>query len=138
MRIYQYIIDNRLSPPVLQKNRGWHIMKKLDLESMKKGAKKLIGTKDFSSFRASSCRAKSPVKTMKLVKIKSSKNKIIIEFRSQSFLQQQVRSMVGCLKYLGEKKWTLKKFERVIRLKKRVLCAPPAPPEGLYLTRVIY
>ena len=138
MRIYQYIIDNRLSPPVLQKNRGWHIMKKLDLESMKKGAKKLIGTKDFSSFRASSCRAKSPVKTMKLVKIKYSKNKIIIEFRSQSFLQQQVRSMVGCLKYIGEKKWTLKKFERVIRLKKRVLCAPPAPPEGLYLTRVIY
>jgi tRNA pseudouridine38-40 synthase len=138
MRIYQYIIDNRLSPPVLQKNRGWHIMKKLDLELMKKGAKKLIGTKDFSSFRASSCRAKSPVKTMKLVKIKSSKSKIMIEFRSQSFLQQQVRSMVGCLKYIGEKKWTLKKFERVIRLKKRVLCAPPAPPEGLYLTRVIY
>tara|TARA_B100001093_G_scaffold239790_1_gene229663 strand:+ start:3810 stop:4550 length:741 start_codon:yes stop_codon:yes gene_type:complete len=138
MRIYQYIIDNRLSPPVLQKNRGWHIMKKLDLELMKKGAKKLIGTKDFSSFRASSCRAKSPVKTMKLVKIKSSKSKIMIEFRSQSFLQQQVRSMVGCLKYVGEKKWTLKKFERVIRLKKRVLCAPPAPPEGLYLTRVIY
>ena len=113
-------------------------MKKLDLELMKKGAKKLIGTKDFSSFRASSCRAKSPVKTMKLVKIKSSKSKIMIEFRSQSFLQQQVRSMVGCLKYVGEKKWTLKKFERVIRLKKRVLCAPPAPPEGLYLTRVIY
>ena len=138
MRIYQYIIDNRLSPSVLQTNRGWHIMKKLDLESMKKGAKKLIGTKDFSSFRASSCRAKSPVKTMKLVKIKSYKDKIIIEFRSQSFLQQQVRSMVGCLKYVGEKKWTLKKFERVIRLKKRVLCAPPAPPEGLYLTRVIY
>ncbi len=138
MRIYKYIIDNRLSPPVLQKNRGWHIMKKLDLKLMKKGAKKLIGTKDFSSFRASSCRAKSPVKTMKLVKIKSSKNKIIIEFRSQSFLQQQVRSMVGCLKYIGEKKWTLKKFERVIRLKKRVLCAPPAPPEGLYLMRVIY
>ena len=138
MRIYKYIIDNRLSPPVLQKNRGWHIMKKLDLKLMKKGAKKLIGTKDFSSFRASSCRAKSPIKTMKLVKIKSSKNKITIEFRSQSFLQQQVRSMVGCLKYIGEKKWTLKKFERVIRLKKKVLCAPPAPPEGLYLTRVIY
>ena len=85
MRIYQYIIDNRLSPSVLQTNRGWHIMKKLDLESMKKGAKKLIGTKDFSSFRASSCRAKSPVKTMKLVKIKSYKDKIIIEFRSKSF-----------------------------------------------------
>ena len=138
MRVYRYIIQNRLSSPVIEKNRGWHIKKELDLELMKKGAKKLIGTKDFSSFRASSCRAKSPIKTMKLVKIKSIKNKIEIEFRSKSFLQQQVRSMVGCLKYLGEKKWTLKKFENVIRLKKRVLCAPPAPPEGLYLTRVIY
>jgi tRNA pseudouridine38-40 synthase len=73
-----------------------------------------------------------------LVKIKSSKNKIEIEFRSQSFLQKQVRSMVGCLKYLGEKKWSLNKFENVMKSKKRSLCAPPAPPEGLYLTRVIY
>jgi len=138
MRVYKYMIINRLGAPALEKNRGWHIMKELDLELMKKGAKKLIGTKDFSTFRASSCRAKSPVKTMKLVKVKSSKNRIEIEFRSQSFLQQQVRSMVGCLKYLGEKKWTLKKFENVMNSKKRSLCAPPAPPEGLYLFRVIY
>ena len=138
MRIYQYIIYNRLSAPVLQSNRGWHIIKKLDLELMKKGAKKLIGTKDFSSYRASSCRAKSPIKTMKLVNLKSNKDKIMIEFRSQSFLQQQVRSMVGCLKYLGEKKWSLKKFDKVLKLKKRSLCAPPAPPEGLYLAKVIY
>ncbi len=138
MRVYKYIIINQLSGPILEKKRGWHIMKKLDLQIMKKGAKKLIGTKDFSTFRASSYRAKSPIKTMKLVKIKSSKNIIEIEFRSQSFLQQQVRSMVGCLKYLGEKKWSLKKFENVIKSKKRILCAPPAPPEGLFLFRVIY
>ena len=138
MRVYNYIIINRISGLVLEKNRGWHIMKELDLDLMKKGAKKLIGTKDFSTFRKSSCRAKSPIKTMKLVKIKSSKNKIEIEFRSKSFLQQQVRSMVGCLKYLGEKKWSLKKFEFVIKSKKRILCAPPAPPEGLFLSKVIY
>ena len=138
MRIYKYIIINRLSGPVLDKNRGWHIMKELDLEIMKKGAKKLIGTKDFSTFRASSCRAKSPIKTMKFVKIKSTKNKIEIEFRSLSFLQQQVRSMVGCLKYLGEKKWSLKKFESVLNSKKRTLCAPPAPAKGLFLLRIIY
>ena len=138
MRIYNYIIINRLSGLVLDKDKGWHVIKKLDLSAMKKGAKKLIGTKDFSTFRASSCRAKSPIKTMKSVIIKSSKNKIEIEFKSQSFLQQQVRSMVGCLKYLGEKKWSLKKFENVMKSKKRVLCAPPAPSEGLYLARVIY
>ena len=129
---------NKSSFFVIEKNRAWHVIKKLDLALMRKGAKKLIGTKDFSTFRSSSCRAKSPIRTMKLVTIKSSKNKIEIEFRSQSFLQQQVRSMVGCLKYLGEKKWSLKKFENIIKLKKRGLCAPPAPPEGLYLKRVIY
>ena len=138
LRIYNYVIINRLSIPVLDKNRGWHIINKLDLKMMKKAAKKLIGTNDFSTFRASSCRAKSPIKTMKSIKIKSKKNRIEIEFQSQSFLQQQVRSMVGCLKYVGEKKWNLKKFTKVMASKKRTLCAPPAPPEGLYLARVIY
>ena len=138
VRIYKYIIINRIGRPVLEKDRGWHIMKKLDLVAMKKGAQKLVGTKDFSAFRASSCKAKSPIKTMKLVKIKSFKNRIEIEFRSRSFLQQQVRSMVGCLKYLGENKWTLKKFENVMKSKKRILCAPPAPPQGLFLSRIIY
>ncbi len=138
LRIYNYIIINRLSKPVLDQNRGWHVINKLDLKIMKKAAKKLIGTNDFSTFRASSCRAKSPIKTMKSVKIKSKNNRIEIEFQSQSFLQQQVRSMVGCLKYVGEKKWTLKKFTKVMDSKKRILCAPPAPPEGLYLARVIY
>ena len=113
-------------------------MNDLDLEIMKKAAKKLVGTKDFSTFRASSCKAKSPIKTLKSVKIKSRNNKIEIEFQSQSFLQQQVRSMVGCLKYVGENKWTLKKFISVMSSKKRILCAPPAPPEGLYLARIVY
>ena len=138
MRVYNYVIINRISGPVLDENRGWHIIKGLDLELMKSAAKKLIGTKDFSTFRKSSCRAKSPIKTMKSVRVKSTKDKIEIEFKSQSFLQQQVRSMVGCLKYVGEKKWTLKKFINVMNSKKRTLCAPPAPPQGLYLMKVIY
>ena len=70
---------------------------------MRKGGKLLLGTKDFSTFRSSSCNAKSAIKTMKIVKIKKIKDKIEIYFTSESFLQQQVRSMVGCLKYLGEK-----------------------------------
>ena len=138
IRIYRYVIINRFGRPMLEKNRGWHVMNKLDINMMKKAAKELIGTNDFSTFRASTCRAKSPVKTMKSVRIRSNNNKIDIEFQSQSFLQQQVRSMVGCLKYVGEKKWTLKKFISVINLRDRTLCAPPAPPEGLYLSKVIY
>jgi len=137
-RIYKYVIFNRLSRPSIEKKRGWHIIKKLDVSLMKKGAKKLLGTKDFSTFRSSSCSAKSPVRTMKSIKIKSNRGRIEIQFKSQSFLQQQVRSMVGCLKYLAEKKWNLKKFNTVCKSKKRTLCAPPAPAEGLFLEKVIY
>jgi len=129
-RIYKYIIFNRLSKPSLEKERGWHIIKKLDIE--------LLGTKDFSTFRASSCNANSPIKTMKSVLIKSNGGRIEIQFKSQSFLQQQVRSMVGSLKYLAENKWNLKKFELVVKSKKRILCAPPAPAQGLFLEKVIY
>jgi len=137
-RIYKYVIFNRLSRPSIDKKRGWHIIKKLDVSLMKKGAKKLLGTKDFSTFRSSSCSAKSPVRTMKSIKIRSNRGRIEIQFKSQSFLQQQVRSMVGCLKYLAEKKWNLKKFDTVCKSKKRILCAPPAPAEGLFLEKVIY
>ena len=137
-RIYKYVILNRLSIPSIEKERGWHIIKKLDVSLMKKGAKKLLGTKDFSTFRSSNCNAKSPIRTMKTINIKSTKGRIIIQFKSQSFLQQQVRSMVGCLKYLAEKKWDLKKFDLVFKSKKRTLCAPPAPAEGLFLEKVIY
>ena len=137
-RIYRYVIFNRISKPSIEKDRGWHIKKKLDLKLMKKGAKKLLGTNDFSTFRASSCNSNSPIRTMESIKIKGKKNKIEIQFKSKSFLQQQVRSMMGCLKYLAEKKWSLKKFERVFKSKKRILCAPPAPAHGLFLEKVIY
>ena len=137
-RTYKYVIFNQSSKPILQNKRGWFVIKNLELEIMKKAAKKLIGTHDFSTFRASGCNAKSPIKSIKSVKIKKIKNKIEFEFRSQSFLKQQVRSMVGCLKYIGEKKWTVKKFTSVIKSKNRNLCAPPAPAEGLFLQRVIY
>ena len=137
-RIYRYIIFNRLSKPSIEKGRGWHIIKALDISLMKQGAKKLLGTKDFSTFRSSSCNAKSSIRTMKSIKIKSIRGRIEIQFKSQSFLQQQVRSMVGCLKYLAEKKWDLKKFDFVLKSKKRIYCAPPAPAEGLFLEKVIY
>ncbi len=137
-RIYKYVILNRKSGSVLKNKRCWHIIKKLDLEMMKKGAKKLIGTKDFSTFRSSSCSAKTPVRTIKSIKFLTKQDIIEIEIKAQSFLQNQVRSMVGCLKYVGEDKWSIKKFDKIIKSKKRINCAPPAPAEGLYLTKVIY
>jgi len=137
-RTYQYLIINRQSPLALQKNKAWHIRKKLDIKIMKKGAKFLLGTHDFSTFRASSCGAKSPIKTMEKILIKKNKEKITLQFTSKSFLQQQVRSMVGCLKYLGESKWNLKNFIKSFKSKNRLKCAPPAPACGLYLAKIQY
>jgi len=137
-RTYRYLIINRQSPLALQKNKAWHIKKKLDLLSMKKGAKLLLGTHDFSTFRASSCGAKSPIKTMEKILIKKNKDKITLQFTSKSFLQQQVRSMVGSLKYLGESKWNLKNFTKSFKSKNRLKCAPPAPACGLYLVKIEY
>ena len=137
-RIYKYFIINRPSSLVLEKNKAWHIKKKLDTKIMRKGAEILKGTHNFSTFRASSCQAKSPIKTLKKAIIRKNKNKIIFTFQSKSFLQQQVRSMVGSLKYLGEGKWSLNDFKKVFLSKRRTMCAPPAPAHGLYLTKVIY
>ena len=137
-RTYRYLIVNRQSPLALQKNKAWHIRKKLDLLSMKKGAKFLLGTHDFSTFRASACGAKSPIRTMEKILIKKNKDKISLQFTSRSFLQQQVRSMVGCLKYLGETKWNLNDFIKSFKSKNRLKCAPPAPACGLYLVKVEY
>jgi len=137
-KIYKYIIFNRPINSPMCENRTWQIKQKLDVYKMKKGVKFFLGTHDFSSMRASSCSARSPVKTISKAKIKKKGNKIVIFFESKSFLQKQVRSMVGCLKYVGENKWKPEKIKSVIKQKKRELCAPPAPPDGLYLEKVIY
>ena len=137
-RTYQYVIVNRESPLALQKNKAWHIRKKLDIKNMKKVEKLLLGTHDFSTFRASSCGAKSPIKTIKKILIKKRKDKITLQFTSRSFLQQQVRSMVGCIKYLGEGKWSIDDFKKSFKSKNRLKCAPPAPACGLYLSKIKY
>ena len=137
-RIYVYLIQNRLSPSTINKDREWHIRKKLDVKLIKEGCKKLIGTHDFSTFRSSNCSAKSPIRTINKILVSKSKNCIKLKFKSKSFLKNQVRSMVGCLKYLGEKKWDLRKFENVFIKKDRKKVAPPAPACGLYLEKIIY
>jgi len=119
-------------------NKEWKIRNKLDINLRKRGAKKLIGTHDFSTFRASNCAAKSPIRTINKIQILKSKKQIKIRIKSPSFLKSQVRSMVGSLKYLSEKKWDLKKFNIILKSKDRKKCAPLAPAHGLYLEKVIY
>ena len=138
LRTYEYLIVNRQGNLSIDKNRAWHVKKKINLKLMKKGAKLLEGTHDFSIFRASSCSAKSPIKKMYPIRIINVNEKIKIRFTSISFLQNQVRSMVGCLKYLSTGKWSITDFKKAFLSKKRSLCAPPAPACGLYLLNVKY
>tara|TARA_Y100000389_G_scaffold169210_1_gene175302 strand:+ start:138 stop:878 length:741 start_codon:yes stop_codon:yes gene_type:complete len=137
-RIYEYQIVNRQGSLSLDRLKSWHVKKKIDINMLKKGGKILVGNHDFSTFRASSCSSKSPLKKMNSVKIKKKGDKIYIKFSSRSFLQNQVRSMVGCLKYLSTGKWSLVDFKKAFKLKKRANCAPPAPACGLYLVNIKY
>ena len=136
LRTYEYLIINRQGDLSIDRDRAWHVKKNINLKLLKQGAKILEGTHDFSIFRASSCSAKSPIKKMQPIKVSKTNDKIKIRFSSKSFLQNQVRSMVGCLKYLSTGKWSFSEFKKAFKSKKRESCAPPAPACGLYLLNV--
>ncbi len=137
-KIYKYIILNRKTRSPIYDKRAWLVKNKLNVAEMKKGIKFYLGKHNFTSMRAASCVAKSPVRTITKAQVNRRGDKIMITFESKSFLQKQVRSMVGCIKYVGENKWKPEKIKSLIKHKKRELCAPPAPPEGLYLEKVFY
>ena len=137
-RTYKYMIINRKNFLVLDKNRAWLVKKKLNMNAMKKAIKLFRGTHNFNAFRSSSCSARSPIRTIEKSTLSKKGDKILIVFSSRSFLQKQVRSMVGCIKFIGEGKWDINKLKKLLKLKKRSLCAPPAPSCGLYLYKVTY
>ena len=138
LRTYEYLIVNRQGDLSIDRDRAWHVKKIINLKLLKRGAKILEGTHDFSIFRASSCSAKSPIKKMLPIKVSKTNGKIKIRFSSKSFLQNQVRSMVGCLKYLSTGKWSFSDFKKAFKSKERARCAPPAPACGLYLFSIKY
>ena len=138
LRTYEYFIINRHGTLSIYKNRAWHVKKKIDLNLMKKGAKLLEGYHNFSTFRAASCSAKSPLRKIYPIKVHKVNDIIKIRISSKSFLQNQVRSMVGCLKYLSTFKWSLNDFKKAFKSNKRINCAPPAPACGLYLIKIKY
>ena len=138
LRTYEYLIINRQGTLSIYKNKAWHVKKKIDLSLMKKGAKLFEGSHDFSTFRSASCSAKSPLKKIYPIKISKVSELIKIRISSKSFLQNQVRSMVGCLKYLSTYKWSFNDFKKAFKSKERNNCAPPAPASGLYLLNIKY
>ena len=120
------------------KNRVWWVPYPLDIEKMREGASYLIGHHDFTSFRASACQAKSPIKTLDKIEIEQQGEEIIFQVEARSFLHHQVRNMVGTLKLVGEGRIPPIKIKEILEAKDRKAAGPTAPAGGLYLSKVEY
>lgn len=142
-RRYLYRIVNRPARLALDAGRAWHVTAPLDVEAMRAAAARLLGRHDFSSFRAAACQAASPVKTLDRLEVLRrpgvlGDEEIAIEVAARSFLHNQVRIMAGTLKLVGEGKWTADDVAAALAARDRRQAGPTAPPEGLYLTAVVY
>ncbi|SRR5579871_1694625 len=137
-RHYVYRIINRRADLALDLRRAWRIPRPLDASAMHEGAQRLVGRHDFTTFRATECQAKSPVKTLDRLDVERDRDEVRVRASARSFLHHQVRSMVGSLVQVGEGRWSADDLARVLAARDRKACGPVAPPDGLYLVRVDY
>jgi tRNA pseudouridine38-40 synthase len=137
-RHYLYRIIDRRSPLALERNRAWGTFRRLDVDAMRDAAQVLAGNHDFSTFRSAECQAASPVKTLDALDVSRHGEVIRVEASARSFLHNQVRSMVGSLKLVGEGRWTKTDLEAALEARDRAACGPVAPACGLYLAKVDY
>jgi len=141
-RRYTFRIICRRAPPTHLAGLAWHLRHDLDPERMRDAARHLVGRHDFTTFRATMCQAKSPIKTLDALEITqrshASGQEIRLRFRARSFLHNQVRSMVGTLERAGAGAWTPDDVAAALRARDRASCGPVCPPHGLYLTGVDY
>jgi tRNA pseudouridine38-40 synthase len=137
-RHYLYRVVNRRADLALEANRAWRIGRPLDAEAMHTAAQRLVGRHDFTTFRATECQAKSPVKTLERLDVRRSGEELHVTAVARSFLHHQVRSMVGSLVHVGEGKWSADDLAAALAARDRARCGQVAPPQGLYLVRVEY
>lgn len=137
-RAYLYRIVNRRAPLTIDRGRAWQVATPLDPAAMHAAAQRLVGRHDFSTFRASLCQARSPVKTLDLLSVERDGEEIRVRARARSFLHHQVRNMVGTLRLVGEGKWTAEDVSAALDARDRARGGPTAPADGLYLTEVVY
>ncbi|MDJ0930965.1 tRNA pseudouridine(38-40) synthase TruA [Breoghania sp.] len=137
-RHYLYRIIDRRTPLALERHHAWHVRHRLDTDAMHEAAQAFLGKHDFTTFRASQCQAKSPIKTLDAFCVERSGDVINLTYSARSFLHNQVRSMVGTLKLVGEGKWTAGDLKSALDAADRTRCGPVCPPDGLYLARVDY
>lgn len=138
-RHYRYRIINRMGPLTVDLGRAWWIRFPLDIDLMNEAARHLIGHHDFTTFRSTDCQAKSPMRTLDELKVERvSETEIVVLCSSRAFLHNQVRSMVGSLKLIGDSKWTADDLIAARDALDRKACGPVAPACGLYLSKVDY
>jgi len=137
-RHYLYRIINRRADLTLEAGRAWRVPRPLDATAMHAAAQRLIGKHDFTTFRSTECQAKSPVKTLDILKVERSGDDVYVTSVARSFLHNQVRSMVGSLVPVGEGKWNPDDVAKALDARDRATCGPVAPPDGLYLMKVDY
>lgn len=137
-RRYLYRIMHGRAAPALERGRVWWIKKGLDVEAMAQAAQALIGRHDFTTFRDAQCQAQSPVKTLDAASVRAVGEEVHLEFAARSFLHRQVRSMTGSLVEVGLGRWKVADLGHALAAADRTRCGTVAPPEGLYLTGVVY
>ena len=136
MRHYKYIVLNRSAPPVLDKKRAWWVPRKLNLKKMRDAAQLLVGEHDFTSFRASQCQAKSPIKTLDSCRIERKDDLVVFDFSARSFLHHQVRNMVGTLVEIGL--GADYDINEIFAARDRSAAGATAPACGLYFIQADY
>ncbi|MEL7115715.1 MAG: tRNA pseudouridine synthase A, partial [Pseudomonadota bacterium] len=128
----------RRAPLVFEAGLAGRVPQMLDIDAMPAGADYLIGQHDFTTFRASECQAKSPVKTLDELRVEADGAEIRFHVRARSFLHNQVRSFVGTLERVGAGAWAPEDVRDALDACDRGRCGPVAPPDGLYLADVRY
>jgi tRNA pseudouridine38-40 synthase len=137
-RHYRYRILDRRARAALEAGRVWHVPHRLDAEAMHRAAQSLLGRHDFTSFRAASCQANSPLRTLDRLDVRRTGDVIEITAEARSFLHHQVRNMVGTLKLVGIGQWPEARVAAALNARDRGAAGPTAPPDGLCLTGVRY
>lgn len=141
-RRYTFRLVARRAPVVQDAGQVWQVRYPLDAGTMREAAAALIGTQDFTTFRAALCQAKSPVKSLDDITIEDLPYPAGREFRfhlrARSFLHNQVRSIVGTLERVGAGAWPPGRVAEALAARSRTACGPVAPPMGLTLTGVGY
>lgn len=137
-RTYHYVLYNHPTPSALLAKRAGWVFRPLDVERMREGARHLIGTHDFSSFRASGCQANTPVKDMHEVNIERHGDIIVFTLRASAFLHHMVRNIVGSLVYIGTGRNEPDWMREVLEARSRDAAAPTFMPDGLYFAKIEY